>query len=275
MAAPAIVVSCLVDARLAASPYDFNLNDQGWIQRSFLTADTAKWSWFVGPKIGGSQTLLLQLRPIVEMRPAQGGSASFVSAEETSNVRQYEITASVSVPFTERVPEVMSRLAASFKVAQGLVESITGLLTALAALLAFLGIKRWRKKRPSGRGHQHQSPGSRVRDFPVKARRRPKATVRSDSCCDRRGEGNISADGGHQRAQGRRQCDDAPDADSARLPRGECRRFLWSPRGGHNERWERPGGGPERPVSALRRVRLTHATGLPDACKPRMEDARC
>jgi hypothetical protein len=143
VAAPAIVVSCLVDAQLTASPYDFNLNDQRWIERSFLTADTAKWSWFVGPKIGGTQPLVLKLRPIVEMRRV---NSSFVTAE-TSNVQQYEIRASVSVPFSERFPEVMSRIAASFKVAQSLVESITGLLTALAAFLAFVGIKRWRKKR--------------------------------------------------------------------------------------------------------------------------------
>jgi hypothetical protein len=41
----------------------------------------------------------------------------------------------------------MSRLAGTFKVAQGLVEGITGLLLALAALGATAGIRRSKAKR--------------------------------------------------------------------------------------------------------------------------------
>ena len=76
------------------------------------------------------------------------GSGAFVSAE-SSNVQPYPIKVQVKVPWTERPAEVMSRLADTFKVAQGLVEATTALLAALLALAAAMGIKRSRAKRPA------------------------------------------------------------------------------------------------------------------------------
>ncbi len=145
VAAPAIVVSCVIEAQLSGSGYDFNVDNRAWVPRSFLTADTARWTWYVGPKIGGTQTLVLNVRPIVNIHTTRS-SSSFVTAE-TADVQQYPIKVHVNVPWTERPAEVMSRLAATFKVAQGLVEATTALLVAVSALLGFVLHKRSRSKR--------------------------------------------------------------------------------------------------------------------------------
>jgi hypothetical protein len=106
--------------------------------------NTAQWTWYVGPKIGGNQTLLLDVRPIVKIR-RPGEQDSFASAE-SANIQTYPIKVHVDVPWTERPAELMSRLADTFKVAQGLIEAMTGVLTALLALAAVLGIRRARSK---------------------------------------------------------------------------------------------------------------------------------
>jgi hypothetical protein len=65
---------------------------------------------------------------------------------ESSDVQSYPIEVQVKVPWTERPAEVMSRLADTFKVAQGLVEATTALLAALLALAAVLGVRRTKAK---------------------------------------------------------------------------------------------------------------------------------
>jgi hypothetical protein len=144
--APAIIVSCIVDARLSGPEYTFAINDRSWQSRSFLTANTAHWIWYVGPKIGGSQALSLQVRPIVSVRYAKNPN-SLVSAEN-ANIETYPIQVHVDVPWTERPAELMSRMADMLKVAQGLVEAMTGFLIALAGFLTAAGVKRKRAKHP-------------------------------------------------------------------------------------------------------------------------------
>lgn len=150
LGAPAIVVSCVIEARLSASSYDFNVNQRGWVSQSFLTSDTARWTWYVGPKIGGSQTLILNVRPIVRRRPVGGSDISAIA--ESADVQLYPIRVQVKVPWTERPAEIMSRIAGTFKVAQGLVEGTTGLLAALLAFGAVAGIKRSGIKRSKNKG---------------------------------------------------------------------------------------------------------------------------
>jgi hypothetical protein len=147
-AAPAIVVSCVLDARLRGSTSSFSIDDGSWQARSFLTGNTVRWTWSVGPKIGGSQTLLLDVRPIVSIRSSkpEGESASDLAPEDAT-VETYPIKVRVNVPWTERPAELMSRLAGTLKVAQSLVEALTGLVTAAVALLAALGIRKARAKR--------------------------------------------------------------------------------------------------------------------------------
>jgi len=154
VAAPAIVVSCAIEAQLSASLYDFNLSEHEWVPRSFLTSDTARWTWYVGPKIGGTQTLVLDVRPIVRLHHVDEPEASDIV--EKADVQSYTITVQVRVPWTERPAEIMSRLAGTFKVAQGLVEGITGLFLALVALGAAVGIRRSKAKRATS-GEPDQS----------------------------------------------------------------------------------------------------------------------
>jgi hypothetical protein len=140
---PGLVVSCRIDARLRASHYQFEVSGRGWVARSLLTTNTARWSWYVTPKLGGTHTILLDLRPILLLHDTETGSAT----AETANVQQYETSVHVSVPWTERPQETMSRIAATFKVAEALVKAITLLVVALVALGAALGIRGRKKTR--------------------------------------------------------------------------------------------------------------------------------
>src|SRR5215218_4820868 len=106
---PGLVVSCRVQAELTASKYQFELDETGWVQRSLYTADTARWSRYVTPKVGGTHTLTLKLRPIVKVQREDRTTKASVSAEN-SNVQEYETSAHVMVPLTERPQETMSRL---------------------------------------------------------------------------------------------------------------------------------------------------------------------
>jgi hypothetical protein len=139
-----VVVSCQIEARLSSSPYQFEVNPTGWVKRSLLTTDTARWTWYATPKIGGTHTLVLSLRPIVRVQ--QPASTAPISVNAESNVQQYETEVHVKVPWNERPQETMTRLAATFGVAQTLIEAMTALVAALIGLGAVLGIRRHRKK---------------------------------------------------------------------------------------------------------------------------------
>jgi len=150
-----VVVSCLLQAQLSASPYDFEIDDTGWVERSLLSSDTARWSWYVKPKVGGTQTLTLRLRPIVKLR--RNGRVDVTMSAEDADVQQYETRVHVSVPWTERPQETLSRLAATFKVAESAVEAATLLVTAIIALAVALGIRRRKRKRT---GPAEPAPGT-------------------------------------------------------------------------------------------------------------------
>lgn len=149
-AEPGFLVSCHVQARLRASSYEFDVDQSDWVDRSLLTADTAHWSWYVTPKIGGAHTLVLQLRPVVKVRPEGSGSES-TAADLDASIAEYETSVDVNVPWTERPQETMSRLAATFQVAEGLVKAVTGLVVALGALLTALGVRRRRRRNAAER----------------------------------------------------------------------------------------------------------------------------
>jgi len=148
------LVSCHVQARLGASQYSFELDQTDWVDRSLLTANTARWSWYVRPKIGGTQTLVLQVRPVVKIRA--GNADTTTAAEGNASIAEFETKVHVTVPWTERPQETMTRLAATFNVAEGLVKAMTGLLTAVLALFGALGLgrligwlrARYRNRRP-------------------------------------------------------------------------------------------------------------------------------
>jgi hypothetical protein len=87
--------------------------------------------------------VLLDLRPILLLHNTETESVT----AETANVQQYETSVHVSVPWTERPQETMSRIAATFKVAEALVKAMTLLVVALVALGAAVGMRGTRRRR--------------------------------------------------------------------------------------------------------------------------------
>jgi hypothetical protein len=139
-----VVVSCRIQAKLRTAPHEFEVDPSGWVERSLLTSDTARWSWYVKPKVGGTHTITLFVRPIVKARPVGQTTVVYLTGAE-SDVQLYETEVHVRVPWTERPQETMSRLAATFNVAEGLVKAITAFVLALLALAAAFGIRRRKK----------------------------------------------------------------------------------------------------------------------------------
>jgi hypothetical protein len=139
------VVSCLFQARLSYSDYEFDVEPAGWQARSTFTSNTAHWTWFVKPKLGGDHTLVIELRPVLELKSRSGHQ--FDTSLAASDIAEYPVSADVSVPWQERPAELMSEVANDLKVAEGLVKAATGLVVAIGALLAALGIRRLLRRR--------------------------------------------------------------------------------------------------------------------------------
>jgi hypothetical protein len=66
----------------------------------------------------------------------------------------------VSVPWTERPAEVMTRTAATLNVAEGMVKALTAVAVALAALATALGALRLRRKRSGQKNEVVQGDAS-------------------------------------------------------------------------------------------------------------------
>ncbi|MFK5635982.1 hypothetical protein ACI3EQ_15510 [Ornithinimicrobium sp. LYQ103] len=134
-------VSCRVQALLEGSPYEFEISEGDWVDRSFVTTDTARWSWYVTPKIGGDSTLVTRIRPILHIEDLDAG---FVTEEDLdSSIKEFETRVSVTVPWTERPQEMLSRLAKTLQIAEGFVKALTGVVLAVGGLFAALGIKKY------------------------------------------------------------------------------------------------------------------------------------
>ena len=140
---PGVIVSCRIQAQLSASKYEFEIDNTAWVERSLLGGETARWSWYVKPKIGGDQMLVLYVRPIVKVE--EMGSTG--PSPESSNVQQYETSVHVGVPWAEKPAETMTQVAATLKVAEGLVQAMTAFIVAVVALLAVVGVKRKRERK--------------------------------------------------------------------------------------------------------------------------------
>lgn len=144
---PGIVVSCSLQARITASRYEFDIEQNGWVPRSLLATDTARWAWDVTPKVGGQHTIVLSVRPIAVQEEPLDDSTQILASEEDANVQQYEINVAVNVPWTERPAEFMTQVAATLAVAEEVVKAFTALIVAGAVLLGALGIRRSRRRR--------------------------------------------------------------------------------------------------------------------------------
>ena len=133
-------MSCRMQARLSGSKYEFEIDVEGWINRSVYETDTARWVWSVTPKLGGDHNLTLDVRPIVETRPSNAAAVT------RANVRSYSTAVHVTVPWDERPAALMTQIASTLSVGETLVKALTGVILALAALFAALaGIRRGRR----------------------------------------------------------------------------------------------------------------------------------
>jgi hypothetical protein len=141
-----LVVSCRLQARLTASPYEFDINDSDWIDRSVYATDTARWVRSVTPKLGGDRTLTLFVRPIVSQQEEGGFSETARAAE--SDIRDYTTRVHVNVPWNKRPEELMTQVSSTLNVAENLVKALTALIVAVLALLAAIPrVRKWRRKR--------------------------------------------------------------------------------------------------------------------------------
>ena len=122
---PGIVVSCSLQARITASRYEFDIEQNGWVPRSLLATDTARWAWDVTPKVGGQHTIVLSVRPIAVQEEPLDDSTQILASEEDANVQQYEINVAVNVPWAERPAEFMTQVAATLAVAEEVVKALT------------------------------------------------------------------------------------------------------------------------------------------------------
>jgi hypothetical protein len=141
-------VSCLLQARLTASRYEFDINDSGWIDRSLHTSDTASWVWTVTPKVGGDHTLTLFVRPVVKLTE---GPVSATSRAAQADIRDYATDVHVNVPWNKRPEEVMIQIASTLNVAEGLVKALTAVIVAVGALVAVITGLRKRQTRRADR----------------------------------------------------------------------------------------------------------------------------
>lgn len=146
-----LVVSCRLQARLSASRYEFEIDDRQWLERSVYETDTARWVWNVRPKLGGDHTLTLFVRPIVRLR--EEGPPTDTSLAIEANVRDYTIRTHVDVPWNKRPEELMTQLASTLNVAEGVVKALAALILAIAALMVALrGLRhRHKKKAPTAK----------------------------------------------------------------------------------------------------------------------------
>jgi hypothetical protein len=132
----AVRVSCQVEAQLAGDPAVFVISDTTWQSRSLLTSPTATWYWFVTPRRGGDQALVLNVRPIVRVERVTGTSTL---GDVPASTETFGISVAVGVPMDQAAAEVLGRI-------EGFLLSLEGLLTAIAGVVVS-GLALWRFRR--------------------------------------------------------------------------------------------------------------------------------
>jgi hypothetical protein len=146
------VVSCQVQARLTFSSDAFDVDPAGWIERSFLTGETVRWTWLVTPMEGGDQSLVLELRPIVMV-----DDDALLAAD--SDVQEYPISIDVAVPIKEQATGVMDDIEDFMLSAKGVLVAFAALLGAVVAVLA--AIRSLRRRSAKGNGGTPEDASAR------------------------------------------------------------------------------------------------------------------
>ena len=87
--------------------------------------ETPRWSWYVTPKLGGSHTLVLALRPIVVTANVSASGVESARRAESSDVQHYETRVNVKVPVSERSQGILSTVAKTLDLAKAVVTALT------------------------------------------------------------------------------------------------------------------------------------------------------
>lgn len=155
------LLSCRLQARLHVASGQFDLDDHKWVDRSLLTTNTAEWAWFVRPKLGGTHTVVYELRPVLQASEQRAPLDPVWTAPSESSISQFEAAVHVEVPWSQRLPETISWISEQTGLAEGLVAAFGGLFVALiAAIGAWQRLwKPWRKRKRK-RKRRAQSPPS-------------------------------------------------------------------------------------------------------------------
>jgi hypothetical protein len=139
-----ILVACEIQGQLRGDSREFSIQPSEWESRSVVGAQNAKWTWIVVPQVGGTHTLVVDLKPIVRVEdPAV--AAGVTSEDLTTN--SFESTVHVGVPADQRISDMANRARVVFDNLSALMKALLGFLTAMAAVFT----TRWFKGRRDSR----------------------------------------------------------------------------------------------------------------------------
>jgi hypothetical protein len=132
-----ILAACEVQARLRGDSSEFVIQPSDWESRSLVEALDANWTWLVKPQIGGTFSIVLDLKPIVKLG---GRSADRVSSRELTTV-SFPSKVVVSAPADERITDMATRTRNVFNSLSGLLKALLVFLTLAVALVTGAWLK--------------------------------------------------------------------------------------------------------------------------------------
>jgi len=132
-----LYVTCRVDGMLLSDNEEFDIQSADWQPRSLVGDQDAKWVWIVKPKVGGTRTLILSLRPMVTLSDSSG-----VLYTQAMTTASFESAVHVKVPPDQTVTGAATRAKLMFDSLSALAKSMTVLIGALCALGVALGCRR-------------------------------------------------------------------------------------------------------------------------------------
>jgi hypothetical protein len=133
--ADAIYVACEIEARLSGGVDEFTIQPADWQSRSLVGTQDAKWTWIVAPQVGGTRSLVMELRPIVKRENrSKGGTNS-----EILTTASFESTVHIKVPADQRISDMAIRSRVVFNDLTGAAKALYALVLAIFVLAGVLG----------------------------------------------------------------------------------------------------------------------------------------
>jgi hypothetical protein len=105
---------------------EFDIQPTGWEPRSLIGGQNAKWIWIVKPKIGGTLSLVMKLRPVVKVEQRSGKIQL-----NRPTIVPFQSTVDVGVPADEILADRATRTKTVLDSLSGMVKALLGLLVLL------------------------------------------------------------------------------------------------------------------------------------------------